>query len=73
LLEKRASLKFKYISFDDTLLQSPRIFQGQPQQVVVAPTTTELNSASASFSDKIGMGEMLGMEALTPIAEGKER
>ncbi|KAI1722091.1 PAS fold domain-containing protein [Ditylenchus destructor] len=39
LLEKRASLKFKYISFDDTLLQSPRIFQGAQSSVNCSDTS----------------------------------
>lgn len=42
LLEKRILLKFKYVSFDDTLLQSPRIFQQQQTTISNNETVNDL-------------------------------
>nr|CAD2173225.1 unnamed protein product [Meloidogyne enterolobii] len=54
LLEKRNNIKSKFLSFDDTLLQSPRIFQ-QPINLSVPPipTTTLNNNNSPKLSKNI--------------------
>ncbi|KAL7080597.1 hypothetical protein ACQ4LE_000412, partial [Meloidogyne hapla] len=45
LLEKRNNIKSKFLSFDDTLLQSPRIFQQTNNlSVQPIPTSTNLNN-----------------------------
>ncbi|CAK5053185.1 unnamed protein product [Meloidogyne enterolobii] len=53
LLEKRNNIKSKFLSFDDTLLQSPRIFQ-QPINLSVPPIpTTTLNNNSPKLAKNI--------------------
>lgn len=42
-MEKRYSLKFKYISFDDTLLQSSKLFQTNLKQVLKNNNDTPCN------------------------------